>query len=109
MNPTLPLHVRRGALRSCISQLPFRTYEGYNEIIARYDSKFGFNSRSSTEHQLLATLRAIVAERNLYLEKLRAFERKRIRAKSRGRRTFSKADQQARLDLALPLYPIDRF
>lgn len=39
-----------------------------------------------THEQLTSVLDAIVAERNLQLEKLRVYERRRVREKLRGRR-----------------------
>ena len=42
-----------------------------------------------THEQLVAALDAMVAERNLQLEMLRVFERRRVRDKMRGRRAPS--------------------
>ena len=50
---------------------------------------------SAEEFQLLAALQQIELARNQILELKRAFERKRIRHKLRGRRTPSKAELQA--------------
>ncbi len=42
----------------------------------------------------MGAIDAIEAERNVYVEQLRAFERKRIKAKARGKRTMTSVEQR---------------
>lgn len=93
--PEIPLHIRRCALRSCIRRLSLLTGERYTQAVARYDTRFNFNPRKSTERELLAALAAVESERNQILERVRAFERRRIREKMRGNRNLSEAHRRA--------------
>ena|SRR5438105_9581756 len=94
LNPQLPLPARRSALRSCIQRFTRLSKESYKGVTARYEARFHCTGKHSTEDQLLKALSAMVAERNLILENLRAFERKRIREKMSGRRTLSNTEQK---------------
>ncbi len=95
-NPNAPLPMRFSALRSCIIRLigpDGPANGGYHAASARFDARFGFNGANPpTERQILSALDAMEVSRNRYLEKLRAFERKRIREKARGKRRPSRAD-----------------
>ena len=61
-------------------RLPFRTYESYDQNYF-VTIPIWFNSEKFNRATTASSTNAIEAERNVYLEKLRAFERKRIRAK----------------------------
>jgi hypothetical protein len=95
LNPTLPMGVRCSALHSCILQLVWKTGEPFSQARDRLYAEFGFRRNDPTEYQLLSTLAAIQRERNLILEQLRAYERRRIREKMLGRRCVSKEEQDA--------------
>src|SRR5437016_1933045 len=95
MNPSLPIGVRYSALHSCILRLAWKTGEPFSEARDRFDSQFGFRRKNPTDYQLLSTLAAIERERNLVLQQLRAYERRRIREKLLGRRSISEAEQKA--------------
>jgi CDP-glycerol glycerophosphotransferase (TagB/SpsB family) len=84
---------RRGALASCIVELFPNGKERYSVLRDRYAPflhKTPFEAVS--EQQLLDALAEIERDRNRALERLRAFERQRIRAKLRGRRSPSKSE-----------------
>lgn len=93
MNPNLPMGVRYSALHSCILRLVWKTGEPFTKAVARLNSEFGFKTKDPSDYQLLSTLAAVERERNLVLEKVRAFEHRRIREKIRGKRCISKKDQ----------------
>jgi len=100
LNAQLPMPARRSALRSCIQQLTRVNHESYKEITARYEARFHCTGKHATDDQLLSALSALTTERNLVLEKLQAFERKRIRQKMSGKRTLSKGEQNELNELA---------
>src|SRR4051794_30698496 len=97
MNPNLPIGVRYSALHSCILRLVWKTGEPFSAVRDRLDAQFGFRRRNPTDHQLLSTLAAIERARNLALQQLRAYERRRIREKMLGRRSITLAEQKALL------------
>lgn len=95
-NSQLPLTKRRSRLSSCIMHLSWLTNRHFQEVRQSYVRNYSLDSpEGPTESQLLAALDAIEVERNLYLEKLRAFERKRIREKMKGQRHLRKGDIKA--------------
>lgn len=100
LNPQLPLHVRRSALRSCIQRFTWLSKESYTGITARYEAQLDLTDKRLTEYHLLKALSAMVTDRNLIVENLRAFERKRIREKRSGRRTLSNIQQKELLEIA---------
>jgi hypothetical protein len=101
LNPQLPMPARRSALRSCIQRFTRLSNESYKEITARYEARFHCTGRHSTDDQLIKALFALITERNLVLENLRAFERKRIREKLSGRRTLAKTNRKNAISLSL--------
>lgn len=115
-NPNLPLTVRRSALRSCILRFMWLGGERSEKSLARYESWLGlqpqgFQAGTTTELDLVRVLMAIERERNRTLEKLRVFERRRIRAKMRGRRRLSNVEQAYLQQVQQPLdatAPIDK-
>lgn len=94
MNPTLPMGVRYSALHSCILRLARKTGEPFSQARDRLNLKYGFRRRNPTEYQLLSTLVAIERERNLACEQLRAYERRRIKEKMRGKRRIPEGEQK---------------
>jgi hypothetical protein len=94
-NPALPLPVRARALRSCVMRLCRLTGERYTHALARYGDALGSDLYSLTEQELASALARITNERNQILEKVRAFERRRVLEKRRGKRRWAKADAAA--------------
>lgn len=94
-SPDVPLLTRRRALRSCLLRLSRWTGEKYGEIQARYNTQFGFNDTDlPSADSLLRAIAAVEVERNIYVERLRAFEKRRVKAKARGRRQMTKQEQR---------------
>jgi len=102
LNPVLRLSVRGSALRSCILRLCRLTGERYTHALTRYSDTRGIDFSSATEQELVTALARIQSERNQFLEQVRAFERKRVREKLRGKRRPSKADVVAFHELQDP-------
>lgn len=85
--------IRRGALGSCIRHLTSLTRRSYRATCSRIAARFNLDSLNQlNEQQWLDAVAAIEVERNRFLERLRAFERKRVREKLRGRRFPRPAD-----------------
>ena len=101
----LPLSHRRSALASSILRLCWLTGQPFGETKQRYNQGFHVNLglgplKIPTEEALLKAIAAVEVERNQFLEQLRAFERRRIRDKMRGKRQPSKSDR-----LSFPGHP----
>jgi hypothetical protein len=96
-NVNLPLDIRASALLSCMLT------GGLDEGHYSFQAMVGHLGRlvgadlfhSAEESHLLAALHRMEVFRNLALDIRRAFERKRIRQKCRGRRFPCKAEQLA--------------
>ena len=87
-NPRLPLKVRCSSLSSCILRLGWLRRQKYLATRAQFAKYLpATGPMRLDEAQLLVALAAIEIERNRFLEQIRAFERKRIREKLRGRRS----------------------
>jgi hypothetical protein len=96
-NVQLSMGIRSSALHSCVQQFCGSISEcPYIVTLARLRQLVESDLRHSAEEaHLLAALQRIELARNQILELMRAFERKRIRQKYRGRRFPSKAEQLA--------------
>lgn len=99
-NSALPLSVRATALRSCVLQYCYTVHEpSYTAMIAHLEALTGAGiCHDASAEQLLEALGRLERNRNQILEVERAYARKRIRQKLRGRRTPSKAQTQALQD-----------
>lgn len=87
-NPALPFPNRVIALATCIGNLRWLMGKRFDEAV----EELGFSPRDElTEAKLHTVLNRVEAARNCFLERLQAFERKRIREKMLGRRTPRKA------------------
>jgi hypothetical protein len=95
MNPGLPAGVRYSALHSCILRLVWMTGEPFADARDRFAAQSGFRRQDPTDQQLLAALALIERERNLALQQLRAYERRRIREKARGWRAIPESERKA--------------
>ena len=86
---------RRSAFRACL-ELIIWFPQSHRAVYARFADEFGFDRDdvADANERILRALDALERERNQMLEKLRAFDLKRVRAKGRGRRTLSKAERE---------------
>lgn len=83
----LSFATRRIRLNCCIGSFCWLTKQSYRKVHEYYSEKYGFdNPVEQNPAHLLAALDELIAVRNRFLEKLHAFERKRIREKMRGKR-----------------------
>lgn len=68
----------------------------FNSTYLRYSNHFGFDTDiSDADTRLSQAMDALEKERNLFLEKLRLFDKRRIREKIRGQRSPSKSAVEA--------------
>ena len=93
--PERALAERRIVFKECLRCYSQFCRQSYQAIYARFANEFGFDEKvlDANERFLLA-FDALEKERTQKLEKLRAFDMKRVRAKVRGRRTLSKAERE---------------
>lgn len=87
---------RRGAFRSCVGCYRWLTKQPFPATYERYSRHFGLteDTPDSAERFCLA-IDALETERRLFLERLREFDRRRIREKLRGCRTPCKMAVEA--------------
>lgn len=87
----LPFSHRLSALRSCLTLFHRLTGRGFNKTFARYDKKFDLDINAKDfDDRVIKAINALETERRLFLEKLKVFERIRIREKMLGKRQPSK-------------------
>ena len=92
----LPFTKRRVAFRSCIESYIGLIKGKFNDTYSRYSNHFGFDANvSDAGDRLSQAMEALEKERNLFLEQLRSFDKKRLREKMRGRRSPSKSAIEA--------------
>lgn len=92
----LPFKSRRSAFRSCIERYHWLIKRKFNSTYSRYSNHFGFDADvPDAGVRLSQAMDALEKERNLFLEQLRLFDKKRIREKMRGRRSPSKSAVEA--------------
>jgi hypothetical protein len=91
-NSALPIAHRYSALCSCLTQLSWLAKQPYGGLCSYFHLQV---QEPMTEAQLLDRLTAIEVFRNRFLEKLRHFDRKRLRQKLQGRRQPGKKAVQA--------------
>lgn len=96
-DPALPVWRRYSALRGCVRSFSFLTRRSYLETLERLGLTWSILRPEDppSDAFLRRTLDLLERERNLYLVRLRSFELRRVRAKMRGRRQLSRADQAA--------------
>lgn len=94
-DPRLDMQIRRSALGSCILRLGWLTRQSFLATRRRYAAQFNPRAIPPREEDLLDALAALEKARNRFLERLRAFERRRIREKLRGRRRPRSSDIDA--------------
>ncbi|MBV6626223.1 MAG: hypothetical protein KI793_25370 [Rivularia sp. (in: Bacteria)] len=91
---------RHSAFRSCINSYCWLTKQEFQFTYARYSNRFGFNSdipkdSKRVSDRLNQAMDNLKEERNIFLQLLRQFEKKRIQEKMRGYRFPSKSAKHA--------------
>jgi hypothetical protein len=87
----LPFYCRRSAFRSCIQLYRWLIRQKFQATYLRYSKHFGFDEDTiDCNERLNKAMNALETERNLFLDNLRLFDKKRIREKIEGRRLPSK-------------------
>lgn len=94
-DPDRPPWRRLSSLRACVSSYCRLTGAGYRRMLAYLDLEHSeqIPRDPPSDEFLRRTLDQVERERARYLERLRAFERRRIRAKLRGNRQLSTAER----------------
>jgi hypothetical protein len=83
----LPFLYRRSAFRSCIQLYRWLIRQKFQVTYLRYSKFFGLDENTSESNERLnEAMDALETERNLFLEQLRLFDKKRIKEKVGGRR-----------------------
>jgi hypothetical protein len=92
----LPLHRRRAAFCSCIQCYCWLINEKFSATYLRYYKHFGLDfDKLEVSERLNQAMDGLEAERHLFLERLRLFDKRRIKEKIQGRRSPSKASVAA--------------
>lgn len=88
---------RLSSLRACVSSYCWLTGARYRQMLEylELDHSLQVPREPPTDEFLRRKLDEVERERSWYLERLRGFERKRIRAKMRGNRQLSTAERTA--------------
>lgn len=96
-DPDHPVWRRLSSLRACVRSYCRLTGESFDGTSAALGLEFSRNAPADppTDAFLRRTLDRVERERNRYLDRLRAWERKRFRAKSLGNRQLSRAERAA--------------
>ena len=92
----LPPWHRFVALRECVASFSWCTGLRFNDLMQRYGLPRSRNPPLPPPDDafLIGAINALEKERNIFLERRRAFERSRVRAKMRGNRQLSKAERE---------------
>ena len=92
--PEISFTNRRSTFRALLESYCQFCRQSHGAIYARFADEFGFdNEVPDANERLLRALDVLENERVQKLERLRVFEMQRAKAKARGRRTLSKAEQ----------------
>ena len=96
-DPAHPIWLRLSALRACVRRYCSLTGGSYARVSAHLGVDFPVQPgrEPPTDEFLRRTLDQVERERNWSLERLRAFEKKRVRAKAHGNRQLSTAERTA--------------
>ena len=94
-DPGHPPWLRLSALRACVRRFCNLTGGSYARVSAHLGIDFPFEPgrEPPTDEFLRRTLDQVERERSWSLERLRAFEKRRVRAKARGNRQLSSAER----------------
>ncbi len=90
-----PFIVRHLCFRHCVQFYAELRRGSFNGLYQHFADKFGFNEKvpDATE-RLVKALDEMEFERRQIIEKMRVFDLKRVRAKTRGRRTLSNVERE---------------
>ncbi|HEX6369496.1 MAG TPA: hypothetical protein VF006_11230 [Longimicrobium sp.] len=101
-DPGHPPWLRLSALRACVRRYCTLTGGSYARVSADLGIDFPFERgrEPPTDAFLRRTLDRVERERAWSLDRLRGFEKKRIRAKARGNRQLSSAERAALREFA---------
>lgn len=96
-DPGHPVWLRLSSLRACVRSYCRLTGESFDAMAASLGLRFSRDVPGDppTDEFLRRTLDRVERERNRYLDRLRTFEKKRFRAKSRGSRQLSAGERAA--------------
>jgi hypothetical protein len=87
----LPLHYRLGAFISCVQLYHSLTHQSFTDTCTRFREHYALHKDSfQLEVRLIQAMDDLETERRLFLDQLRLFEKRRIKAKMQGRRTPTK-------------------
>lgn len=94
-DPDRPPWRRLTSLRACVASYCWLTRARYRPMLASLGLEVPYQPQRQPPpaQELLRTLDQLERARNVYLDRLRAFERKRIRAKAHGNRHLSTAER----------------
>lgn len=100
-DPHHPPWLRLSSLRGCVRKFCTLTGGRYASVSAYLGIDFPFDPAREppTDEFLRRTLDQVERERSVSLDRLRGFEKKRIRAKMRGNRQLSTAERTALREL----------
>src|SRR5690606_37003944 len=88
-----PIGQRFGASLWSLESYAYLSRQSFHALYHRIGAELGFDWMDRpTAEQLLDAVTQLERERNRFLEGLRAFARRRIREKARGRRQLSRYD-----------------
>lgn len=101
-DPAHPIWVRLSSLRACVRSYCTLTGGSYTRVSAYLELDFRFErgGEPPTDEFLRRTLDQVERERNASLQRLRAFQTRRVRAKARGNRQLSTAERTTLRELA---------
>ena len=87
---------RRSCFRACLEHYCWLSKQSHRALYARFADEFGFDRDDVADagERLLRALDALEKERVQKLERLRAFDIQRAKAKVRGRRTLLRAERE---------------
>ena len=95
-DPRLSIWTRRAAFHSCIRSYCWLTRQPYLPLRTEFNQRFALDHAAGpTDQSLHDAMSALERDRTRFLQRLRAFERTRIREKAQGRRRPRVADIQA--------------
>jgi hypothetical protein len=96
-DPEHPLWLRLSSLRACVRSYCRLTGGSYANVSAYLEIDLGYDPdrQPPGDEFLRRTLDQVERERSWSLERLRAFEKKRVRAKAYGNRHLSTAERTA--------------
>ncbi len=96
-DPAHPIWRRLSSMRACVRSYCALTGGSYARVSAYLGLDFPFEPgrEPPTDEFLRRALDQVERERSWSLERLRAFEKKRVRAKAHGNRQLSRAERTA--------------